>query len=212
MTPDARFTSDDLRFDDAGLIPAVVQDGRTRAVLMVAWMNREAADLTLATGRVHFWSRSRAELWEKGATSGNTMRALRVELDCDRDTVLVTVDPTGPACHTGSMSCFDDARPAGFADLETLWDTIRDRAARRPAGSYTTRLIAGGAQATGRKVLEEAAEVVEATIAHSERRADDARLAEEAADLIYHLLVLLAERDVSAGLVIDQLSKRRAPV
>lgn len=198
-----------IAYDAAGLVPAVVQDARTAAVLMVAWMNEEALRRTVTTGRVHFWSRSRQELWEKGATSGNTLRLVSITPDCDADTLLVIAEPAGPTCHTGATSCFGEVAGVGFADLEPLWVTIAARAATRPDRSYTTHLLAGGPDRTGRKVLEEAAEVVEAALAHAEGRADDQRLAEEAADLVYHLLVALAERDVSPALVVDLLRDRR---
>lgn len=200
-------------FGPDGLVPAVVQDQRTGQVLMVAYMNHEAVQATEDSGLAHFWSRSRQELWKKGATSGHVLRVQSAALDCDRDALLLTVDPVGPACHTGATSCFDQEAASagqGFFDLETLWSTISDRADKRPAGSYTVELIEGGVDVTGRKVLEEAAEVVFAAKNHSIGTDDDERVAAEAADVIYHLLVLLAERGIAPHLVLDELA-RRAP-
>lgn len=201
-----------VRFGAAGLIPGVVQDVRTGSVLMVAWLNEAALRATLESGYAHFWSRSRRELWKKGETSGNTMRVEDLRLDCDADTLLISVTPSGPACHTGSRTCFDsdeEPAPAGFAELDHLWATITDRRHRRPPGSYTTTLLDGGPAATGRKVLEEAAEVVQSALANAAGTESDRRLSEEAADLLYHLMVLLAERDVSPAEVLDRLVERR---
>jgi len=193
--------------DHPGLVPAVVQDRADGRVLMLAWVDREALEATLGTGDVHFHSRSRDRLWRKGETSGNVLRLASIALDCDGDALLLTVDPTGPTCHRGTRSCFDlaDAPPPaaaqGFAWLETLWATIADRAANRPAGSYTTGLLEAGVDGTGRKVTEEATEVLLAAkddavveAGGGARDATRAALSGEAADLLYHLLVLLAER------------------
>lgn len=201
----------DLRFDDRGLVAAIVQDALTGRVLMLGWMNDEALQLTRSTGFVHFWSRSRQELWKKGETSGNTLRFVSLTVDCDGDAVLVQSEPTGPTCHTGTVSCFDANGATslqGFAGLEALWGVIASRAAERPAGSYTSQLIDGGVDAVGRKVTEEATEVLLAAKDHASGAADDARLAEEAADLIYHLLVLLAERGVEPAAVTRELRAR----
>ena len=207
-----------ITWDDRGLVPAVVQHHRTAEVLMMAWMDREALGLTLSSGQVHFWSRSRRKLWKKGETSGNTLRLVEMGVDCDRDTLVVKVAPAGPVCHTGSRTCFEDLdgaespAPQGFADLEMLWRTIADRiSSASTTGSYTVRLAEGGPPATGRKLIEEASELVEAALLHRSGRADDRRVAEEAGDLIYHLLVLLAERSVSAREVLAELASRRAP-
>lgn len=202
---------DDLHFDDRGLVPAIVQDARSGEILMHAWMNAEALQLTTSTGLVHFWSRSRGELWQKGEQSGNSMHVVDLVTDCDADTLVVTVRPAGPACHTGSRTCFvspESPTPAGMFGLEALVTTIADRAATRPEGSYTTSLIEGGSAATGRKVLEEAAEVVMAIQALE--RSDDSitHVAEEAADLLYHLLVALAAAGVDAGSMVDTLLDR----
>jgi phosphoribosyl-ATP pyrophosphohydrolase/phosphoribosyl-AMP cyclohydrolase len=198
-------------WDDAGLAPVVVQDHRSGRVLMVAYANREALAATRETGEAHFWSRSRAELWRKGATSGNTMRVVGIRDDCDGDALLYEVEPAGPACHTGTESCFTrpgDTDAQGTAWLEHLWSTIAERAAARPEGSYTARLLAEGVDAPARKVAEEAAEVLLAAKDHAAGGGSDARLAEEAADLLYHLLVLLAERGVEPAQVIDVLATR----
>jgi phosphoribosyl-ATP pyrophosphohydrolase/phosphoribosyl-AMP cyclohydrolase len=202
-----------------GLVPAVVQDERDGRILMVAYMDREALDATLSSGDVHFHSRSRGRLWKKGETSGNVLRLRSLAVDCDGDALLVTVDPVGPTCHRGTRSCFDadgssEERGQGFAFLEELWSTIAERAETRPEGSYTAKLLAGGVDAVGRKVTEEATEVLLAAKnaeaegigpTAGERRAD---LAGESADLLYHLLVLLAERDLQPADVIDVLSTR----
>jgi phosphoribosyl-ATP pyrophosphohydrolase/phosphoribosyl-AMP cyclohydrolase len=189
-------------------------------------MDREALAATLDTGEVHFHSRSRGRLWRKGETSGNTLRLRGLSLDCDADAILLEVEPHGPTCHRGTRSCFDAAEgevaraPQGFAWLETLWGTIVDRAARRPAGSYTARLLAGGVDATGRKVVEEATELLLAAkddaaaqaagSDQSARQASREALAGEAADLLYHALVLLAERNVPPAEVVAVLRRRHA--
>ena len=204
-----------VAFDAAGLVPAVVQDATTGRVLMLAYMNAAALAATLDTGQVHFWSRSRAELWRKGATSGNTLELVDLAVDCDGDALLVKARPTGPACHTGAVSCFSPAESGqGFAQLEGLWGTIASRARERPEGSYTTRLLDGGVDLVARKVLEEAGEVLLAAKDQAAATDDEGsrklagRVAEEAADLVYHLLVLLAERDVEPRHVIDVLADR----
>jgi phosphoribosyl-ATP pyrophosphohydrolase/phosphoribosyl-AMP cyclohydrolase len=206
----------DPRYGDDGLVPAIVQDAADGRVLMLAWMDEEALNATVATGDVHFHSRSRDSLWRKGETSGNVLRLVDIAEDCDRDALLVTVDPVGSTCHRGTRSCFDpEGSPAeratqGFEWLESLWGTIAERAATRPDGSYTAKLLAGGVDAAGRKVTEEATEVLmaakdDAAASTPERRA---ALAGESADLLYHLLVLLAERDVSPSAVLDELRRR----
>ena len=201
-----------IAFDDRGLVPAIVQDARTRRVLMMAWMDTEALEATLETGFAHFHSRSRNELWKKGETSGNRLSVVEIGMDCDNDALLVMAEPAGPSCHTGTRSCWDTEdgdREPGFADLERLWATIRDRAEQRPEGSYTTTLLDDGDLAV-RKVTEEAVEVLMAARDHARGEATDARLAEEMADLIYHLLVVAAERQISPALVIEELASRRS--
>jgi phosphoribosyl-AMP cyclohydrolase / phosphoribosyl-ATP pyrophosphohydrolase len=194
----------------ADLLPAIVQDSASGRVLMLAWMNAAAYRRTAETGRVTFWSRSRDELWEKGETSGNTLELVALSWDCDSDALLVTVRPRGPVCHTGSATCFDeDLLGPGFQALDGLWAVIDDRARTRPAGSYTTFLLEAGASGSARKVAEEAIEVLVAAMDHQHGEADDQRVAEEVADLLYHTLVVLAERNVDPRLVLDVLASRR---
>lgn len=216
---------DEIVFGSDGLVPAIVQDPASRRVLMLAWMDAEAVSATLATGEVHFHSRSRDRLWRKGETSGNVLRLVDIDVDCDGDALLVTAEPAGPTCHRGTMTCFDSALDVradgdqGFAFLEELWTTIRSRVADPPPGSYTASLVAGGVDAVARKVTEEATEVLLAARddAEGEGRGDDLRattksaLAGEAADLLYHALVLLAERDLAPSAVIDTLRARHRP-
>lgn len=197
-----------IRFDERGLVPGIVQDAATGAVLMMAYVNEEALEATRRTGEVHFWSRSRNELWHKGATSGNTMAVRSIREDCDGDALLIEVFPAGPACHTGETTCFGPDEAQGFAALEDLWSTIARRAIDRQEGSYTTHLLDGGPDAPARKVLEEAGEVAFAAKDHAAGDGDAGRVIEESADLIYHLLVLLADRGVGPGEVIDELRKR----
>jgi len=180
-----------LSYDERGLVPCVVQDWGSGEVLMLAYMNEQALKRTRATGELHLWSRSREEPWHKGATSGNvqTVRALR--LDCDGDTLLALVEPAGPACHTGERTCFHrgDLEPqAPFQTLTGLERTLRQRAGDRPTGSYTVQLL-DHPERIGEKVMEEAEEVSRAAREESAQRVD-----EEAADLLYHLLVLLHSR------------------
>jgi phosphoribosyl-ATP pyrophosphohydrolase/phosphoribosyl-AMP cyclohydrolase len=210
-----------VRFGADGLAPAIVQDATDGRVLMVAWMDAEALATTLATREVHFHSRSRDRLWRKGETSGNVLRLVDLAVDCDADAVLVTAVPTGPTCHRGTRSCFDaDGAPAertsqGFAWLETLWSVISSRVTERPAGSYTAHLLDGGVDAVGRKVTEEATEVLlaakddaAAQVGGADRSGSRQALSDEAGDLVYHLLVLLAERGVPASSVVDVLRAR----
>ncbi len=200
-----------LVFGQAELVPAIVQDARTRRVLMLGYLDREALEATRTTGLVHFHSRSRAELWKKGETSGNTLAVESISADCDGDALLILAEPAGPTCHTGATSCWDTEpteREPGFADLEELWSTIASRAVQRPDGSYTTRLLADPDLAV-RKVTEEATEVLMAARDHRRGEATDARLAEEMADLVYHLLVVAAERAIPFGLVLEELRRRR---
>jgi phosphoribosyl-ATP pyrophosphohydrolase/phosphoribosyl-AMP cyclohydrolase len=173
---------------------AIVQDADSGRVLMLGWMDGEAERRTRESGEAWFWSRSREEYWHKGATSGNTMAVEELRDDCDGDALLVRVRPAGPACHTGSLSCFAPA----------LWRTISKRAQSRPEGSYTTRLLGEGIPAVARKVGEEAVEVMVAAFSES-----DERVVSEAADLLYHLYVLLAARDLDLAAVDDELARRR---
>lgn len=183
-----------ITFDGAGLVPCIVQDWNSGEVLMLAYMNAEALTRTLATREMHFWSRSRQALWRKGATSGNVQQLRAIRYDCDADAVLALVEPAGPACHTGERTCFyrGELEPAATHEaLPTLERTIAQRAAARPDGSYTAMLLAEPAR-IGEKVEEEAEEVARAA-----REESDERVAEEAADVLYHLCVLLAGRGLT---------------
>jgi phosphoribosyl-ATP pyrophosphohydrolase/phosphoribosyl-AMP cyclohydrolase len=222
VTPFTSFDPSAVRFAADGLVPAVVQDVHDGRVLMLAYMDPEAVAATVASGEVHFHSRSRGTLWRKGETSGNVLRLIDLAIDCDGDAILVTADPAGPTCHRGTRSCFDDdtvegsrsSHAQGFAWLETLWATIQSRATERPEGSYTTSLLDGGVDAVARKVTEEATEVLlaakdaAAAEAAADRPALRAALAGETADLLYHTLVLLAERDLAPAEVIEVLRAR----
>jgi phosphoribosyl-ATP pyrophosphohydrolase/phosphoribosyl-AMP cyclohydrolase len=212
----------DVAFGPDGLVPVIAQDAADGRVLMLAFADAEALEATAATGELHFHSRSRDRLWRKGETSGNVLRVVDLALDCDSDAVLATVEPTGPTCHRSTRSCFDpDGAPAeaqtteGFGWLEDLWRTIESRAADRPAGSYTATLLNGGVDAVGRKVTEEATEFLLAAkddaAAESSglpRDKTHTELAGEAADLLYHALVLLAERGLPPSEVIGVLQAR----
>jgi phosphoribosyl-ATP pyrophosphohydrolase/phosphoribosyl-AMP cyclohydrolase len=198
-----------VRFDSDGLAPGIVQDARTGRVLMVACLNEESLGLTRETGEVHFWSRSRREIWRKGATSGNTLTVTRISVDCDRDALLIQAIPAGPACHTGAESCFDHPETAWPAlTPPELWPAIVTRAAERPEGSYTAALLDGGVDTVSRKLTEEATEVLLAAKDHAAGTGSSERVAEEAADLVYHLLVLLAQRGLSPGDVSAVLQAR----
>jgi phosphoribosyl-AMP cyclohydrolase / phosphoribosyl-ATP pyrophosphohydrolase len=194
-----------LAFDDRGLVPCVVQDARSGEVLTLAYMNEEALARTRATGETHFWSRSRQELWHKGATSGNVQRVRSLRYDCDLDAVLALVDPAGPACHTGERTCFHngDATPVPHEALPALERTIASRREERPEGSYTAALLADP-ERIGEKVREEADEVARAGAGES-----DERVAEEAADVLYHLTVLLASRGLTLESALEVLNARR---
>jgi phosphoribosyl-ATP pyrophosphohydrolase/phosphoribosyl-AMP cyclohydrolase len=197
-----------VKYGPDGLVVGVIQDALTRRVLMVGYLNEESLDLTRRTGRVHFWSRSRAELWEKGATSGNYLDVVSIETDCDSDALLITANPTGPTCHTGACSCFsDDTRGQGFAALEDLWLTIANRIESPTEDSYTAQLAAAGPDLTGRKLVEEATETLIAAKNHAAGDVAE-RVIEESADVVYHLLALLAERGLPASDVIAELEAR----
>jgi phosphoribosyl-ATP pyrophosphohydrolase/phosphoribosyl-AMP cyclohydrolase len=207
-------TGADVRFDEHGLVPAVVQEADTGEVLMVAWMNAEALDRTLVTGLAHFWSRSRGRLWQKGETSGHRQHVEHLGLDCDGDTLLVQVHQEGVACHTGSRTCFFRAvAPDGTAVpapippatmLERVEAIVRARKAAPPPGSYVGSLLAKGEAAICRKIGEEAVEVVTAALGGE----GDARVVEEVADLWFHTLVLLGERGIPLRDVLTELSRR----
>jgi len=186
-------------WDERGLIPVIVQDVDTKEVLLLAYMNRRALELSLEQGEVWFWSRSRGRLWHKGETSGNTQRIHEIRYDCDDDALLVLARPAGPACHTGAMSCFSRTlsraqRPSNRVSdtIEALAATIEDRKAHPREDSYTCRLLASGDTEILKKVGEEAAEVIVAGALES-----DERLLCETADLLYHLLVMLASKNLA---------------
>jgi phosphoribosyl-AMP cyclohydrolase / phosphoribosyl-ATP pyrophosphohydrolase len=210
-----------VRFDERGLVPCVMQDARTGEVLTVAYMNKEALELTLETREMHLYSRSRREIWHKGASSGNIQRLRQIRYDCDADALVALVDPAGPACHTGQRSCFyrdlegdadpaEDAPPVSGEPAPTPYEALAQlernllaRQRQRPNDSYTVQLLDDPSLA-GAKVREEAGEVVKAVNAESEER-----VAEEGADVIYHLAVLLLSRGVSMAEVLQILNGRR---
>jgi len=195
-----------LKFDDHGLIPAIVQDARTREVLTLAYMNEESLARTIETGETWFWSRSRNELWHKGETSGNTQTVVALHPDCDEDAIVVLVNPAGPACHTGSRSCFGSTPPDEDLGLllNRLYELIETRERERPEGSYTTYLFNSGLDKILKKLGEESAETIIAA-----KNDDRTRVTAEAADLVYHLLVLLVERGVCLDEIRAELASRR---
>jgi phosphoribosyl-ATP pyrophosphohydrolase/phosphoribosyl-AMP cyclohydrolase len=195
-----------IHFDETGLVPCVVQDARTGEVLTLAYMNREALERTRASGETWFWSRSRQELWHKGETSGNVQRVKELRWDCDADAILALVEPAGPACHTGERTCFHNGElePVPGEALAALERTIAQRRAERPEGSYTAELLADPGR-IGEKVREEADEVARAV----DEEADE-RVAAEAADVLYHLAVLLASRELSFTDAFAELNGRRS--
>ncbi|HJY26483.1 MAG TPA: bifunctional phosphoribosyl-AMP cyclohydrolase/phosphoribosyl-ATP diphosphatase HisIE [Pyrinomonadaceae bacterium] len=196
---------DDLKFDERGLIPAIVQDARTREVLTLAYMNRDSLVRTIETGQTWFWSRSRNELWHKGETSGNTQNVVSLHSDCDNDAIVVLVSPAGPACHTGARSCFDTETNEDLGLLlRDLYELIDSRERERPEGSYTTYLFNNGLDKILKKVGEESAETIIAA-----KNEDSTRLTAEVADLIYHLLVLLVARGVSLDEIRAEMASRR---
>jgi phosphoribosyl-ATP pyrophosphohydrolase/phosphoribosyl-AMP cyclohydrolase len=206
---------DDLQFDDRGLLPAIIQDAETKEVLTLAYMNAESLRRTLAEGETWFWSRSRQELWHKGATSGNTQRVLDVRPDCDNDAVVVLVEPAGPACHTGQQSCFfnsvegfeptvNKTMPSDLGSvIQDLYSVIESRKLERPEGSYTTYLFEKGLDKILKKVGEESAETIIAA-----KNADAEPLISETSDLIYHLLVMLVERGITLDQIGSELNRR----
>jgi phosphoribosyl-AMP cyclohydrolase / phosphoribosyl-ATP pyrophosphohydrolase len=199
------FDASQISFDDRGLVPCVVQDWRTGEVLTLAYMNAQALERTGATGELHLWSRSRGQLWRKGETSGNTQAVRALRVDCDGDTVLALVEPAGPACHTGERTCFHrgDLEPAPHEAMAQLERTLAQRAAQRPAGSYVVSLLDDPAL-RGEKVQEEAEEVVRAA-----REETDDRVDNEAADVLFHMSVLLAARERSVADAYEVLNERR---
>jgi phosphoribosyl-AMP cyclohydrolase / phosphoribosyl-ATP pyrophosphohydrolase len=198
-----------VKFDERGLVPCIAQDAESGEVLTLAYASEESLRLTVESGEMHFFSRSRKRIWRKGEESGHVLKLRQLRIDCDGDAVLAMVEPTGPACHTGERTCFyrdvegESPEPVAAEALATLQRTLRSRAAERPAGSYTVELL-DDPKLIGEKVEEEAEEVVRAA-----REESDERVAEEAADLLYHLSVLLASREVSLAVVMEVLNGRR---
>lgn len=202
-----------IRWNEAGLVPAVVQDAVSGRVLMLAWMNEEALTRTIESGRVHFWSRSRRTLWKKGETSGNELHLRSLTADCDGDVLLVQADPTGPACHTGRTSCFfepvtdggkaPEPAPELGPALSALTRIVRERAASRPEGSYTAALLQAGTPRIAQKVGEEAVEVSLAAVSGSA-----GEVVNESVDLLYHLLVLLEALGVEGREVAAEITRR----
>lgn len=197
---------DEIEFGEDGLVPCVMQDFRTGEVLTLAYMDREALACTRETGEMHFFSRSRGELWHKGETSGNVQRLRALRYDCDADALVALVEPAGPACHTGERSCFHrgETEPLQpYEALPALERTIAERAASRPEGSYTAELLADPPR-IGEKVREEAGEAAAAAAGEA-----GGRLREEAADVLYHLAVLMASRGLSLADALEELNERR---
>lgn len=197
-----------IRFDDNGLVPAIVQDARTKEVLTLAYMNEESLEKTKQMGETWFYSRSRQELWHKGATSGNTQRVVSITADCDQDALVVSVIPNGSACHTGARSCFnetvvDNEKVASVEAITRLEQVIKTRFVEKPEGAYTTYLFEKGVDKIGKKIGEEATEVVIAA-----KNNDAEELSMEAADLIYHLMVLLENQKVPFANVLEILEQR----
>src|SRR6266571_6744070 len=209
-----RVPIEEIKFDERGLVPAIVQDANTRQVLTLAYMNGESLKRTIETNETWFWSRSRSSLWHKGETSGHTQRVLEILVDCDNDSLTILVKPNGPACHTGEQSCFHNALQAAgslpekiawtksdLGDvLNDLYALIESRKRDRPEGSYTTYLFEQGLDKILKKVGEESSETIIAA-----KNADRAVLASETSDLFYHLVVLLVERGLSLAEVRDEL-------
>lgn len=192
-----------------GLVPAIIQDAGSGAVLMHGYMNREALAATQATGRVTFWSRSKGRLWTKGETSGNFLVVRQIAADCDGDTLLISATPQGPACHLGTATCWGENAPQSSAEqvafLRGLEDIIDQRIATRPQGSYTAKLLTEGARRIAQKVGEEGLELALAAVAQSDRE-----IIGEAADLLYHTLLLLRVKDLSLAQVVAELKERHA--
>lgn len=203
-----------MKYDNHGLIPAIVQHARSGEVLMLGYMNEEALRRTHESGLVTFWSRSRGELWQKGATSGNALRLVAIRQDCDGDALLVLAEPAGPTCHTGARSCFFrdlgeqtlDAPPVPGSIVARLADLIHQRGEQQDEGSYTAKLLRGGVDRIGKKIGEEAAEVIIGA-----KNSSPAELTYEMADLIYHSLVLLENQGVTPEDVWRELERRFHP-
>ncbi len=206
------FDLSEVKFNEQGLVPAIAQDAANGQVLMMAWMNEESLRLTLETGFATYYSRSRLQLWKKGETSGHVQRVLGIRVDCDGDTLLLQVEQTGAACHTGNRSCFfrdilpedEDEMPATSTILEQVTAVIADRDAHPQEGSYTNYLLSKGVEKICKKVGEEASETIIAAVKGSKEE-----VTYEAADLLYHLLVLLYQQGVSPSEVWEELKRRR---
>jgi len=205
----------DIKFDESGLVPAIVQDANTLQVLTLAYMNAESLSRTIASNETWFWSRSRSSLWHKGETSGNKQRVIEVSIDCDHDAIRILVVPEGPACHTGARSCFHNELQEAPVNkrkgqvalgdvLGDLYRLVQSRERERPSGSYSTYLFDQGLDKILKKVGEESAETIIAA-----KNKDPGALARETADLFYHLIVLLVERGLSLEQVTDELAARR---
>src|SRR5216684_8202143 len=209
---------EDIKFDEHGLVPAIVQDANTRQVLTLAYMNAESLKRTIETNETWFWSRSRSSLWHKGETSGHTQRVVDILVDCDSDALTILVKPNGPACHTGEQSCFHNALQEAGDSLEKiaheepdlgevlndLYALVESRKRDRPEGSYTTYLFDQGLDKILKKVGEESSETIIAA-----KNKDPEALAGEVSDLLYHLLVLMVERGVTLEQVREELTRRR---
>ncbi|WP_347862421.1 bifunctional phosphoribosyl-AMP cyclohydrolase/phosphoribosyl-ATP diphosphatase HisIE [Salimicrobium sp. PL1-032A] len=199
--------AEDVVFDEKGLVPAIVQDARSKTVLTLAYMNEEALKKTMETGETVFYSRSRQELWHKGRTSGNTQKVEHMTYDCDQDAILVQVIPAGPACHTGTYSCFKEPLPASKEDrysiVTELQEVLAERKAELPEGSYTSEMFQAGVDRIAKKIGEEAGEVIIAA-----KNDDREELALESADLLFHLLMLLTDRNVPLDDALRVLEKR----
>ncbi|MEM8930182.1 MAG: bifunctional phosphoribosyl-AMP cyclohydrolase/phosphoribosyl-ATP diphosphatase HisIE [Acidobacteriota bacterium] len=212
MTVQSAVRPDALTYDDRGLLPVVVQDVATGTVLMLAWADAEAVQRTLDTGQGWFWSRSRQELWHKGATSGNTLAVVEVLADCDADSLLYRAHPAGPTCHRETRSCFEPS--TGELELGWLWRVLEARRDAGDASSYTARLLQKGTPKIAQKVAEEAAETVIAALTRGGDR-DDGRdaggLIDESADLLYHLLVLFLDAGIPPRRVAERLIERHRP-
>jgi len=198
-----------LKFDEFGLIPAIVVDAESGKVLMLAYMNEESLKISIDEGRTCFWSRSQKKLWRKGETSGNVQHIISIKTDCDNDSLLITVRKNGPACHTGEESCFfntlvsDETEQSGSFTLDTLYEIIKDRRENRKPGSYTTYLFEKGIDKILKKIGEESTEIIIAS-----KAGDKGETIYEIADFIYHAQVLMAEMDITPGEVIQELASR----
>ncbi len=190
-----------------GLIPAIVQDNQTLTVLMLGFMNKEAFKKTLKDKKVTFYSRTRKKIWQKGETSGNYLKVVSISLDCDNDCILIKANPAGPTCHTGKYSCFEDNQKNNLAFVEDLFELIKNRKKYLPKGSYTSSLFVEGLTKILEKVEEESTEVINAAKNESKQR-----LIEESCDLIYHMFVLLAKKNIEIDEIADELKKRNKRV